>query len=168
MASSNPPVVGIAQAPACMTTKAGRPIKETDCISCGQCTVFCPTGAIKEVDHTPRVIQALTDPSKTVVLQTAPSVRVTLSEMFGGQPGECSEGRLVGAAKACGFRFVFDTNLSADLTIMEEANELLKRIQIAQTGTDEQKKRSPLPMFTSCCPAVSEVVLSVKAVLADI
>ena len=159
MASSNPPVVGIAQTPPCMTTRAGRPIKDTDCISCGQCTVFCPTGAIKEVDHTPRVIQALTDSSKIVVLQTAPSVRVTLAEMFGGQPGECSEGRLVGAAKACGFKFVFDTNLSADLTIMEEANELLHRIKIAQAGTEEEKKKSPLPMFTSCCPAVSWLCL---------
>lgn len=155
LASSNPPVVGIAQAPPCMTTKAGRLLKETDCISCGQCTVFCPTGAIKEVDHTPRVIQALSDPSKVVVLQTAPSVRVTLAEMFGGEPGGCSEGRLVGAAKACGFRFVFDTNLSADLTIMEEANELLHRIQVAQTGTEEEKRELPLPMFTSCCPGVS-------------
>ena len=130
-----------------MTTKAGRLLKDTDCISCGQCTVFCPTGAIKEVDHTARVMQALSDPNKVVVLQTAPSVRVTLAEMFGGQPGECSEGRLVGAAKACGFRFVFDTNLSADLTIMEEAHELLKRIEVAQTGTEEEKKKMPLPML---------------------
>jgi NADP-reducing hydrogenase subunit HndD len=119
MPSSNPPVVGIAQAPPCMTTKAGRSLNETDCISCGQCTVFCPTGAIKEVDHTSKVMRALLDPEKVVVLQTAPSVRVTIAEMFGGKPGDCSEGQLVGAAKACGFRFVFDTNLAADLTIME-------------------------------------------------
>ena len=72
--------------------------------------------------------------------------------MFGGKPGDCSEGRLVGAAKAAGFRFVFDTNLSADLTIMEEANELLQRIDIATNGTDVEKKAKPLPMFTSCCP----------------
>jgi NADP-reducing hydrogenase subunit HndD len=119
MPSSNPPVVGIAQAPPCMTTKAGRPLNETDCISCGQCTIFCPTGAIKEVDHTSKVMRALLDPEKVVVLQTAPSVRVTIAEMFGGKPGDCSVGQLVGAAKACGFRFVFDTNLAADLTIME-------------------------------------------------
>ena len=144
--------VGIAQAPPCMTTRAGRPLKETDCISCGQCTVFCPTGAIREVDHTSRVMRALLDPDKVVVLQTAPSVRVTIAEMFGGQPGECSEGRLVGAAKMCGFQFVFDTNMTADLTIMEEANELLKRIDVATNGTDEEKKQMPLPMFTSCCP----------------
>ena len=140
-------MVGIAQAPPCMTTRAGRPLKETDCISCGQCTVFCPTGAIKEVDHTAKVMRALSDPEMVVVLQTAPSVRVTIAEMFGGNPGDCSEGRLVGAAKACGFRFVFDTNLSADLTIMEEANELIQRIGIAKSGTEEEKKKKPLPML---------------------
>lgn len=117
MPMGNPPVVGIAQTPPCMTTRAGRPLKETECISCGQCTVFCPTGAIKEVDHTPQVMRALLDPEMVVVLQTAPSVRVTIAEMFGGMPGDCTEGKLVGAAKACGFRFVFDTNLSADLTV---------------------------------------------------
>ena len=150
--TSNPPLVGIAQAPPCMTTRAGRSLSETECISCGQCTVFCPTGAIKEVDHTPRVMRALLDPEMVVVLQTAPSVRVTIAEMFGGKPGDVSVGRLVGAAKAAGFRFVFDTNLSADLTILEEANELLQRIDIATNGTAEEKKNKPLPMFTSCCP----------------
>ena len=78
----NPPMVGIAQAPPCMTTRAGRPLSETECISCGQCTVFCPTGAIKEVDHTSRVMQALSDPNMVVVLQTAPSVRVTIAGTF--------------------------------------------------------------------------------------
>jgi NADH-quinone oxidoreductase subunit G len=97
-------------------------------------------------------MRALLDPEKVVVLQTAPSVRVTIAEMFGGKPGGCSEGKLVGAAKACGFHFVFDTNLAADLTIMEEANELLHRIDIATNGTEEEKAKSPLPMFTSCCP----------------
>ena len=144
--------VGIATAPACMTTRSGQVLKESDCISCGQCTVFCPTGAIKEVDHTSKVMRALLDPSKIVVLQTAPSVRVGIAEMFGGKPGDATEGQLVGAAKACGFRFVFDTNLAADLTIMEEANELLQRIEIAKNGTPEQQKKKPLPMFTSCCP----------------
>lgn len=97
-------------------------------------------------------MRALSDPEKVVVLQTAPSVRVTIAEMFGGKPGDCTEGKLVGAAKASGFRFVFDANLTADLTIMEEANELLKRIDVAQNGTEEEKKKMPLPMFTSCCP----------------
>jgi iron only hydrogenase large subunit-like protein len=95
-------------------------------------------------------MQALSDPHKTVVLHTAPSVRVTLGEAFGGAPGDCSAEKLVGAAKACGFDYVFDTNFTADLTIMEEANELLKRIQVAQTGTEEEKANMPLPMFTSC------------------
>lgn len=152
MSTANQSTVGIPSLPPCMTTRAGRPLRETDCISCGQCTVFCPTGAIKEVDHTSRVMRALSDPEMVVVLQTAPAVRVTIAEMFGGKPGECSEGRLVGAAKACGFRFVFDTNVAADLTIMEEANELLQRIDIAQNGTEEEKKENPLPMFTTCCP----------------
>lgn len=113
---------------------------------------MCPTGAIREVDHTARVMQALLDPNMVCVLQTAPSVRVTLAEMFGGPPGGATEGLLVGAAKSCGFRYVFDTNLSADLTIMEEANELLQRIDISINGSEEQKKKQPLPMFTSCCP----------------
>lgn len=142
---------GVAQAPPCMTTRAGRPLKDTDCISCGQCTIFCPTGAIREVDHTARVMRALSDPNIICVLQTAPSVRVTIAEMFGGSPGG-AEGKLVGAAKACGFRYVFDTNLSADLTIIEEANELLHRIKISTSGSEEEKKKHPLPMFTSCCP----------------
>jgi iron only hydrogenase large subunit-like protein/ferredoxin len=152
MSTSNVPAIGIAPLPPCMVTRARRTLKETDCIGCGQCTVFCPTGAIREVDHTPRVMQGLLDPEKVVVLQTAPSVRVTIAEMFGGKPGDCSEGQLVGAARACGFQFIFDTNLAADLTIMEEANELLQRIEIATNGTEKEKTESPLPMFTSCCP----------------
>lgn len=97
-------------------------------------------------------MQALSDQNKVVVLQTAPSSRITISEMYGGVPGKCSERRLVGAAKASGFSFVFDTNVSADLTIIEEAHELLKRIDVQQNGTDDEKKKLPLPMFTSCCP----------------
>jgi iron only hydrogenase large subunit-like protein len=92
-------------------------------------------------------MQALSDPKKTVVLHTAPSIRVTLGEAFGGGTGDCSAEQLVGVAKACGFDYVFDTNFTADLTIL-----LLKRIQIAQTGTEEEKAKMPLPMFTSCCP----------------
>jgi NADH-quinone oxidoreductase subunit G/NADP-reducing hydrogenase subunit HndD len=86
-----------------------------------KCTVFCPTSAIKEVDHTIRVMQALSDQQMVVVLQTAPAVRVTVSEMFGGASGECSNGRLVGAAKAAGFRFVFDTNLAVSSTKQDRA-----------------------------------------------
>lgn len=81
-----------------------------------------------------------------MVLQTAPSARVTISEMFGGGPGDIPESRLVGAAKACGFDFVFDTLLAADLTIMEEAQELIKRVGIAQNGTKEEKEKMPLPV----------------------
>jgi len=100
-----------------------------------------------------RVMQALLDPEMTVVLQTAPSTRVTISEMFGGKPGDCPQERLVGAAKACGFQYVFDTLVGADLTIIEEAHELLKRLDIAKRGPQEKRKKKPLPMFTSCCPA---------------
>ena len=97
-------------------------------------------------------MQALSDPNQVVVLQTAPSARVTISEMFGGAPGACSQGQLVGAAKASGFDYVFDTLVGADLTIMEEAHELLQRIEIDLHGTVEEKNKMPLPMFTSCCP----------------
>jgi NADH dehydrogenase/NADH:ubiquinone oxidoreductase subunit G len=100
MPTSNAPAIGISSQLPCMMTRARRPLKDTDCIGCGQCTVFCPTGAVREVDHTPKVMQALLDPEKVVVLQTAPSVRVTIAEMFGGKPGDCSEGQLVGAARA--------------------------------------------------------------------
>ncbi len=112
------------------------------CVSCGQCIVVCPTGAIAEKDQTKDVWRALNDPSKHVVVQTAPSIRVTLGEAFGLPVGTDVEGKMVAALRRLGFDRVFDTDLAADLTIMEEANELLDRV----------KNGGPLPLITSCSP----------------
>ena len=127
-------------------TNIGSPFNMTldkvPCISCGQCTAVCPTGALTEKDDTDKVWEALADPTKTVVIQAAPSIRVTLGECFGNAPGTNVEGKLVAAAKRLGFDKVFDTDFAADLTIVEEANELVERI----------KNGGTLPMITSCSP----------------
>lgn len=112
------------------------------CIDCGQCTLWCPTGAITEVDDTDKVMKALLDPELHVVVQTAPATRVALGEEFGLKPGEDVELQQVAALRALGFDKIFDTNFSADLTIMEEATELVNRV----TG------QGVLPQFTSCSP----------------
>lgn len=115
---------------------------EVACISCGQCIVVCPTGAIAEKDQSQDVWQVLADPSKHVIVQTAPSTRVTLGEAFGLPIGTNVEGKMVASLRALGFDRVFDTNVAADFTIMEEANEFIERV--ANNG--------PFPMFTSCSP----------------
>jgi len=125
-----------------ITTCNGEPLKETDCILCGQCSVFCPTGAIVEKDDVDAVIGAM-EAGMTVILQTAPGTRVAIAECFGAPPGTIGTRKLVGAAKNAGFHHVFDTNFTADLTIMEEGTEFLTRLE----------KGGPFPMFTSCCPA---------------
>lgn len=112
------------------------------CISCGQCIVVCPTGAIAEKDQTKEVWEAIEDPKKVVLVQTAPSTRVTLGEAFGMPIGTNVEGKMVAALRRIGFDKVFDTNVAADFTIMEEANEFLERVE----------KNGPFPMFTSCSP----------------
>ncbi len=112
------------------------------CISCGQCTVVCPTGALVEKDDTDKIWEALADPSKHVVVQTAPSIRATLGECFGMPIGTNVEGKMVAALRRLGFDKVFDTDFAADLTIVEEANELVERI----------KNGGVLPMITSCSP----------------
>ena len=116
-------------------------LKDTECISCGQCNVVCPTGAIVEQSHIPRVKQAM-KAGKVMVMQTAPATRVAFGENFGREPGEITTGKMIACAKALGFQYVFDTNFGADMTIMEEGTELLERI----------KNNGPFPMFTSCCP----------------
>ena len=112
------------------------------CVSCGQCIVVCPTGAIAEKDNTKDVWRALSDPHKHVVVQTAPSIRVTLGEAFDLPIGTNVKGKMVSALRRLGFNAVFDTDLAADMTIVEEANELVERL----------KKGGTLPMITSCSP----------------
>lgn len=118
------------------------------CTYCGQCVAVCPTGALTEVDHTNKVVRALADPSKTVVVQTAPAVRAALGEEFGMEAGTLVTGKMVAALRNLGFDYVFDTDFAADLTIMEEGTELLDRISRHLNGDKSVK----LPILTSCCP----------------
>ncbi|MBQ7822219.1 MAG: iron hydrogenase small subunit [Clostridia bacterium] len=119
-----------------------RTLSETSCIACGQCVVSCPVGALYEKDDTQRVLDAIGDPTKHVAVCVAPSVRATLGECFGYEPGTDVEGKMVAAMKRLGFDGVYDMNLTADLTIMEEATEFLGRV----------KNGGTLPMMTSCSP----------------
>ena len=121
------------------------PVYETECTSCGQCALFCPTGAIVENSAVRVVLEELEKKEKILIVQTAPSVRVAIGEEFGMAPGTISTGQMVAALRRLGFDYVFDTNFGADLTIVEEGNEFLKRLQ--EGDLDE------MPMFTSCCPA---------------
>jgi iron-only hydrogenase group A len=117
-------------------------LAESPCVYCGQCSTVCPTGAITEVEYIEEVWNAIYNPNKHVVVQTAPAVRVGLAEAFGEKPGTIVTGQMVSALKELGFDKVFDTNFTADLTIMEEGTELIDRIQNGGT----------LPLFTSCSP----------------
>ena len=126
----------------CITSPFEREIKEFSCIACGQCIVNCPTGALREKDDTPKVLEAINDPDKYVVVQTAPAVRAALGEEFGLPIGTDVEGKMVAALRRLGFDKVFDTDFSADLTIMEESNELIERVT----------NGGALPLITSCSP----------------
>lgn len=120
-----------------------RDMAETTCVGCGQCVNVCPTGALVEKEEINNVMSALADPNKVVVIATAPAVRVAIGEEFGLPIGTNSEGKMVSALRALGFKHIFDIDFSADLTIMEEAYELIDRIQ----------NKGVLPMITSCSPA---------------
>ena len=119
------------------------------CTYCGQCVAVCPTGALTEVDETGKVVRALSDSSKTVIVQTAPAVRAALGEEFGYEAGTLVTGKLVAALRRLGFDYVFDTDFAADLTIMEEGTEMLNRLGKHLAGDKDVK----LPILTSCCPA---------------
>lgn len=125
----------------------GLPLNSTSCAMCGQCTIVCPTGALKETDGLTPVWKALADPEKRVVVQVAPAVRAALGEEFGLPCGTPVTGKIAAALGDIGFDDVFDTLFSADLTILEEGTELLGRLNAALTGEE-----AALPMITSCSP----------------
>ncbi|MEI6100688.1 MAG: [FeFe] hydrogenase, group A [Eubacteriales bacterium] len=126
-----------------VTPAFDRPIAQTGCVNCGQCAAVCPTGAIVVKNETQELWNLLYDPTKRVVVQVAPAVRVALGEEFGIKSGENVMGKTVAALRKLGFDEIYDTSLAADLTVMEEASELQNRL-----NTGEK-----LPLFTSCCPA---------------
>lgn len=123
------------------------PLGSVNCAFCGQCTVVCPVGALKETDATKSVWEALSDPGKRCVVQVAPAIRVAIGEEFGLEPGARVTGKLAQALRTIGFDDIFDTDFTADLTIMEEGTELLTRLTKALTGGE-----AVLPMITSCSP----------------
>ncbi|MDT8389513.1 MAG: NADH-dependent [FeFe] hydrogenase, group A6 [Lentisphaeria bacterium] len=120
----------------------GRPLTDTKCVFCGQCVAACPVGALTALNRTYDVWKALNDPTKTVVVQTAPAVRVAIGECFGMEPGSIATGKLVSGLRMLGFDRIFDTDFAADLTIMEETTELIERVKSGEN----------LPILTSCCP----------------
>lgn len=125
-----------------VSTFFDEPLTVSNCTFCGQCIAVCPVGALTEVQTYPKVWEALDNKEKYVVVQTAPAVRVALGEEFNLEPGTITTSKMVGALKSLGFNKVFDTNFSADLTIMEEANEFIHRLE----------NNENLPLITSCCP----------------
>lgn len=123
-------------------------LDHSTCTFCGQCVAVCPTGALTERDSTWKVMDAIVDPTKTVIVQTAPAVRAALGEEFGMEAGSLVTGKMVSALRKLGFDHVFDTDFAADLTIMEEGTELLGRLGKFLKGD----KDANLPILTSCCP----------------
>ncbi|HHU37484.1 MAG TPA: 4Fe-4S binding protein, partial [Treponema sp.] len=119
-------------------------LEDSPCIRCGQCAVHCPVGAIYETHANRKLWDRLSDPDVITAVQIAPAVRVALGEEFGMEPGELSTGKIYAALRRIGFDYVFDTNFSADLTIMEEGYEFISRLT---------EGKDPIPLFTSCCPS---------------
>ena len=133
---------------AVVATAFEQDLTKSSCVMCGQCVQACPVGALSEVDNTRQVMRAINNPKKTVIVQTAPAVRVALGEEFGMNPGSRVTGKMVSALRKMGFNYVFDTDFAADLTIMEEGTEMLQRINRFMNGDKTVK----LPIMTSCCP----------------
>ena len=123
---------------------AGMLLNDSPCIRCGQCAAHCPTGAIHEFSNFAPLWEKIYDPDVVTAVQIAPSVRVALGEEFGMEPGELSTGKIYAALRRIGFDYIFDSNFSADLTIMEEGTEFVGRLTTGQ---------GKIPLFTSCCPA---------------
>ena len=137
-------VIGIAErgSERLPVTVFDRDLADTRCISCGQCTLVCPVGALIEAPHWHEVLHTLDSRRRISAVQVAPASRIAISEEFGMKPGTVSTGRMINALRELGFDYVFDTNFGADLTIMEESAELLSRLEAQRD----------LPLFTSCCP----------------
>eukprot|EP00831_Metopus_contortus_P004055 TRINITY_DN11495_c0_g1_i1.p1 TRINITY_DN11495_c0_g1~~TRINITY_DN11495_c0_g1_i1.p1 ORF type:complete len:192 (-),score=37.28 TRINITY_DN11495_c0_g1_i1:361-936(-) len=125
-----------------ITTAFDKGMANSPCVNCGQCTMFCPVGALRENRCTEDVWKAILDEEKYVVVQEAPSIRATLAEEFGMDPKEVTVGKMYAALREIGFDKILDTNFCADLTIMEEASEFISRV----------KNKGKLPMLTSCSP----------------
>ncbi len=142
-----------------VNVRGGMTIQESDCTLCGQCITHCPTGALRERDDTQKVFHALADPEKVVVVQIAPAVRAAWGESLGLPREEATVGRLVAALRQMGVDYVFDTDFSADLTIMEEGTELLHKLA--------HREENKFPMFTSCCPGWVRYVKAVRPELTD-
>jgi len=121
----------------------GLPMLDTQCTFCGQCVAVCPTAALTQVSHVAKVWEALSDPEKYVIVQTAPAIRVALGEKFDLEPGTIVTGKMVAALRRLGFQKVFDTDFAADVTVLEEAKEFI----------DRMKNGGRLPILTSCCPS---------------
>ena len=134
---------------AVVATAFEQDLEDSVCTFCGQCVAVCPVGALHEKDHTWKLVKDLANPKKKVIVQVAPAVRVALGEEFGLPAGTDVEGEMVTALRKLGFDQVFDTNFGADLTIMEEATELIDRVNKVLAGDKDTK----LPILTSCCPA---------------